>query len=278
MEAEGLMNQVTGVGQLDQTVNRWLNRPLADDSLSYSHSRPSTDSESIGYVLSLEGADSIVTLDHLHQSFASGLRAIGPAHYGPGRYAFGTDAGSPLTAEGGRLIDEIQSLGLILDVTHLCDQTFWDVMDRYSGPLWASHQNTRRFAPWNRQFADDQILAVIQRQGLLGMAFDAIMLVPGWKHLESRPSDFDLRLESICDHIDHICQLAGSSKNVCIGSDLDGGYGTEQTPKDLNSIADLHRLSPLLERRGFSCQDIQGIFFRNAVDFLRRVWTERGFK
>jgi membrane dipeptidase len=167
----------------------------------------------------------------------------------------------------------MQSLGIILDVTHLCDQTFWQVMDCYQGPLWASHQNCRRLAPWNRQFADDQILAVIEKGGILGMAFDAIMMVPGWKHSKSRPQDFDLRIERICQHIDHVCQLAGNAQHVCIGTDLDGGYGTEQTPQDLDSIADLQILPSLLAARGYPAADIEGIFWRNAVDFLRKAWS-----
>jgi membrane dipeptidase len=168
----------------------------------------------------------------------------------------------------------MQQLGIILDVTHLCDNCFWDALDCYDGPLWASHQNCRVLAPWNRQFADDQIQAVIERGGILGMAFDAIMMVPNWVHKQSRPQDFQLRIERICDHIDHICQMAGNAKHVCIGTDLDGGYGTEQTPMDLDTIADLQSLPALLRARGYTSQDIEGIIWRNGVEFLRRAWKE----
>ena len=162
-------------------------------------------------------------------------------------------------------------LGIILDATHLCDECFWEALELYQGSVWASHQNCRVLAPWNRQFADDQIKAVIDRGGVLGMAFDAIMMVPGWVHLRSKPQEFQLKIERICDHIDHICQLAGSAKHVGIGTDLDGGYGTEQTPMDLNSIADLQTIPGLLRNRGYSESDIEGIMWRNFVDFLRRV-------
>lgn len=272
MEADGQLVQIRNYQQLEQQVQLWLDTPLPDaysDSIDSRSSQPQTP---IGYILSLEGADSLVSLDYLHRSYQDGLRALGPAHYGPGRYAMGTDASGPLTPAGRELLREMQSLGIILDVTHLCDQTFWQVMDSYQGPLWASHQNCRRLAPWNRQFADDQILAVIEKGGILGMAFDAIMMVPGWKHSKSRPQDFDLRIERICQHIDHICQLAGNAQHVCIGTDLDGGYGTEQTPQDLDSIADLQILPSLLAARGYPDSDIQGIFWRNAVEFLRRAW------
>jgi len=226
----------------------------------------------IGYVLSLEGADSLVTLGHLERSYEQGLRALGPAHYGPGRYAHGTDAEGGLPAEGKQLLREMDRLGMILDVTHLCDETFWEALEIFQGPLWASHQNCRALAPWNRQFTDEQIRAVIERGGVLGMAFDAIMMVPGWVHLRSKPADFLLKIERICDHIDHICQLAGNARHVGIGTDLDGGYGTEQTPMDMNSIADLQKIPALLRKRGYSEADIRGIMSGNFLDFLRRVW------
>jgi len=283
MEEVGELIQIRNRKELDRHLDLWHASPQDDGSDYVRDSRKfvrqakngtgnTTPVLPIGYILSLEGADSIVSLKHLERSYADGLRALGPAHYGPGRYAHGTDASGPLPAAGKELIKEMQRLGIILDVTHLCDECFWDALDIYDGPLWASHQNCRTLAPWNRQFADDQIKAVIERGGILGMAFDAIMMVPGWKHLRSKPADFQLTLERIVDHVDHICQLAGNAKHVGIGTDLDGGYGTEQTPMDLDSIADLQKIPALLRKRGYSEADIEGIFWRNFVDFLRRVW------
>ncbi|MBX3422088.1 MAG: dipeptidase [Pirellulaceae bacterium] len=273
MEEDGQLLQIRDCAQLDQHVQLWLDAPEDDPNWYVGDSRRPPTQRPIGYVLSLEGADSIIDLDYLHRSYAAGLRALGPAHYGPGRYALGTDCTGPLSHTGRELIREMQQLRLILDVTHLCDETFWQVIESYEGPVWASHQNCRRLAPWNRQFADDQIRAVIQRGGVLGMAFDAIMMVPGWRHLKSRPLDFDLKLERICSHIDHICDIAGNAEHVCIGSDLDGGYGSEQTPMDLDSIADLQKLPELLRQRGYSEDDIEGVLWRNAVNFLRSAWS-----
>ena len=273
MEEAGEMVPIRNRSDLEEHLDRWLKFPGGDASTPYlvnSRARPAT--LPIGYVLSLEGADSIITIGHLERSYAAGLRAVGPAHYGPGVYAHGTDATGPLPPRGKDLLKEMERLGMILDVTHLCDECFWDALDCYGGPLWASHQNCRALAPWNRQFADDQIKAVIERGGVLGMAFDAIMMVPGWVHRRSKPADFQLKIERICEHVDHICQLAGNALHVGIGTDLDGGYGTEQTPMDLNSIADLQKLPDLLRRRGYSAQDIEAVMWRNFVEFLRRVW------
>ena len=275
MEELGEMTPIRDRSQLDSHLELWLGSQDDEGPEPYTEdSRTELPELPIGFVLSLEGADSLITLQHLERSYEDGLRALGPAHYGPGRYAHGTDAEGPLTAAGRDLIREMQRLGIILDVTHLCDETFWETLDLYDGPLWASHQNCRTLAPWNRQFADDQIRAVIERGGLLGSAFDAIMMVPGWVHLKSRPEDFNLRIERICDHIDHVCQLAGNAGHICIGTDLDGGYGTEQTPMDLDSIADLQTLPGLLRKRGYSEEDIEGFMFRNVVEFLRNAWSD----
>jgi membrane dipeptidase len=275
MEEAGEMTPIRNRAELDKHLELWQTGPPCDDGTPYVvESRSQPINRPIGFMLSLEGADSIITLQHLERSYADGLRALGPAHYGPGVYAHGTDASGPLPPLGKDLLKEMRRLGIILDVTHLCDECFWDALDCYDGPLWASHQNCRTLAPWNRQFADDQIKAVIERGGILGTAFDAIMMVPGWVHLRSRPEDFQLRIERICDHIDHICQLAGNANHICIGTDLDGGYGTEQTPLDLNSIADLQTLPDLLRERGYSADDIDGFMWRNTVEFLRRAWEE----
>src|SRR4051812_7080391 len=180
MEEEGQMRQITDAASLRAHV-----------AMCRKTESPTPGGEGglfpIGYILSLEGADSIITLKHLERSYEQGLRALGPAHYGPGRYAHGTDASGPLPAAGKDLLREMRRLGIILDVTHLCDECFWDALAVYDGPLWASHQNCRVLAPWNRQFADDQIKAVVERGGVLGMAFDAIMMVPGWRHHKSKP-------------------------------------------------------------------------------------------
>lgn len=273
MEELGEMVSIRTRAELDRHVDLWLNTPPQDDGLYVSDSRTPAPRTPIGFVLSLEGADSIVSFRHLERAYADGLRAIGPAHYGPGIYAHGTDALGPLPAKGRDLLREMERLGILLDVTHLNDECFWEALDCYRGPIWASHQNCRTLAPWNRQFADDMIRAVIERGGVLGMAFDAIMMVPGWTHLKSKPQDFQLRIARIVDHIDHICQLAGNAKHVGIGTDLDGGYGNEQTPMDMNSIADLQTIPGLLRQRGYSAADIEGIMWRNFIDLLRRAWS-----
>lgn len=228
----------------------------------------------IGYVLSLEGADSIVTMTHLERAYAQGLRAVGPAHYGPGVYAHGTDACGDLGVRGRELLREMERLGLILDATHLCDESFRDALDHFHGPVWASHSNCRALVAHNRQFADDQIKELIERGAVIGAAFDAWMLVPGWVRGETTPAAAGVTLQTVADHIDHVCQIAGNARHCGIGSDLDGAFGREQCPTDVETIADLARLPALLSERGYSDDDVRAIAHGNFVRFLREAWRE----
>ncbi len=257
MEDAGQMFQITSQAGLKKMVDLWTGKPPPNAP--------------IGFVLSLEGADSIVKLSYLEKAWAYGLRAIGPAHYGPGRYAAGTHSSGGLTPAGRDLVNEMNRLGIVLDVTHLTDEAFWECMELYDGPLWASHSNCRAIVPEQRQHTDEQIKELIRRDAVMGMAFDAWMMIPGWIRWATMPFDKNLKIEQIAVHIDHIAQIAGSVRHIGIGSDLDGGYGTEQTPMDLQSIADLQKLSGILENRGYSQADIAAIMHGNWIRKLGEV-------
>ena len=166
----------------------------------------------------------------------------------------------------------MERLNIILDATHLCDDSFWEAMDLFTGPVWASHNNARALAPHNRQYSDEQIKALIERNGVIGIPLDAWMMVPDWKRGVSTPESKNVKLETMIHHMDYICQLAGNSNHVGIGSDLDGGFGKEQCPADLNTIADLQKIPPMLKKRGYQDGDISRILSKNFIDFLIRVW------
>jgi membrane dipeptidase len=227
----------------------------------------------IGFILSLEGADSLVSLEHLEFAHQYGLRAIGPAHYGPGTYAHGTDASGGLGEKGKALLRKMEQLNIILDATHLCDESFWEAMAHFQGHVWASHNNCRALVGHMRQFSDEQLLELINRGAVIGAALDAWMLVPNWQRGVSTPKGMKVSLETVADHIDHVCQLAGNSLHAGIGSDLDGAFGQEQCPHDLDSIADLQKLPAILQNRGFSDSDIENILHGNWIRFLKRAWS-----
>jgi membrane dipeptidase len=223
----------------------------------------------IGYVLTLEGADSIVSLKHLETAYGYGLRAIGPAHFGPGIYAFGTAHKGPLTSKGRELLREMDKLGMILDATHLSDESYREAIDMYRGPVWASHNNCRVFVDHPRQFTDEQLKELIQRGAVIGAALDNWMLVPGWDQGKKNPEGLSVSIDLVINNIDHVCQVAGNSLHSAIGSDLDGAFGTEQSPKEIDTIADLQLIPSLLEKRGYQQQDIRNIMSGNWLRFLQ---------
>ncbi|MEM8485931.1 MAG: membrane dipeptidase [Bacteroidota bacterium] len=219
-----------------------------------------------GIVLSMEGADPITHPDELQLWWDAGLRALGPVHYGQGQYAFGTGVVGPFNKRGLALLREMDRLGMILDVTHLCDESMAQAFDHFDGAILASHHNCRTLVPGDRQLTDAQIKTLVSRGAVIGAALDAWMLYPGWERGVTQPDV--VGLAAVADHIDHVCQLAGSAAQAAIGSDLDGGFGFEQTPHDLKTIADLQKLAPILSARGYSDEEIAGIFYGNWMRFF----------
>lgn len=260
MEETGEMVQICTVNDLEKHLRLWKN--------------PSNKSP-VGYILSLEGADSIISVSHLERAYNYGLRAIGPAHYGPGTYAHGTDSIGGVGIKGRELIREIDRLGLILDITHLCDESFRETLDLFHGPIWASHNNCRLFVPHNRQLSDEQIIELIGREAVIGVALDAWMMVPGWIRGRSDSKTMGVSLKQISYNIDHICQLAGNSLHAGIGSDLDGAFGKEQSPYDLDTIADLQKITEMLHKKGYSESDVLNIMSGNFIRFLQNNLPKR---
>jgi membrane dipeptidase len=253
MENHGQLKQITESHSLDQHLKNWVKNP----------------EEPIGYILSLEGADSIISPEHLEKLHSQGLRAIGLSHYGPGVHAFGTDSDGELPQKGKELLRKIEELEIILDVTHLSDTCFYQALDVFNGSVWASHHLCRSITPHNRQLSDHMMKLLLDRNAVIGMALDNWMVVPNWVRGKSTPENLNVTIDKVIDHVSHIAELAGSAKNIMIGSDLDGAFGTEQTPMEIKSIANLQDFIPALQKRGFSASDIEGIMNKNGIDFLR---------
>ncbi|MEP7258105.1 MAG: membrane dipeptidase [Flavitalea sp.] len=257
----GEMTQITGLSELEDHILLWMGNSQPDDK------------KPVGFILSLEGADSLVNLSYLEKAYAYGLRACGPAHYGPGRYSPGTGMTGPLTTKGIELLQEMDKLNMILDITHLTDEAFDQAMTLYKGTVWASHHNCRSIAPHQRQLNDDQIRRLIERGAVIGGVLDTWMMAPGYIRGQSDPITMKINLEKLIDHYDHICQLAGNSNHIAIGSDLDGMFGREQSPYDLDTIADLQLLQGLLNKRGYAPRDNENIFHGNWLRLLRKAWS-----
>ena len=255
-ESQGKVRMITKPEELDAHLADWEERGAEAP---------------LGFILSMEGADPILGPEQVQSWWDDGLRAVSLSHYGISAYAHGTGTEGGLTANGPALLKEMDKIGMILDVTHLADQAFWQALDIFTGPIMASHNNCRTLVPGERQFDDEQLKAIIARAGVIGAALDAWMLYPGWIKGETQPEV--VSLEAVADNIDHVCQLAGNVNHAAIGSDLDGGYGTEQTPHDLDTIADLQKIADLLRIRGYAEEDVAAVLHGNWLRFFRAAWS-----
>ena len=261
MIARGVLREIPDKLTLDKHVAEWL--ALPSDSSGSQH-------PPLGVIISMEGSPPILYPEQIADWYTAGLRLLGPAHYGPSPYCFGTGSEGGFNDSGKKLLKEMDKVGMLLDVTHLADQSFWDAMEIYGGPCIASHHNCRALVPGDRQLNDDQIKELIRRGSVIGAAFDNWMIQPDWKIGVSDPST--VTMDEIINHIDHICQLAGNARHSGLGTDLDGGFGKEQSPSDLDTIADLGKMGELLSKRGYSSEDVERILWRNFVEFFQRAW------
>ena len=256
LESQGKVRLIADPQALNAHIDAWNANP---------------DSEPLGFILSMEGADPIVWPEQVESWYNDGLRVVSLCHYGVSAYAHGTGTEGGLTEQGPALLKAMEKVGMILDVTHLADGAFWQAMDHFGGPVLASHSNCRALVPDGRQFDDDQLKTLIARNSVIGTALDAWMLQPDW--VRGQTTNENLTLEAVADQIDHVCQLAGHTRCAAIGSDLDGGYGTEQTPKDLDTITDLQKVAGLLEKRGYTNEDIAAVMHGNWIRFFTEAWT-----
>ena len=260
LDEAGEIHLIGDRAELDQHIAAWQEWERQTDL-----SQPQ-----LGFVISMESADPIVVPEQLPAWKEAGVRIIGPAHYGPGRYAGGTSTELGLGFEGKQLLREMEKLGILLDLTHLSDESFWEALDSFGGFVLASHNNCRALVPHQRQFDNRQIHALISRGGVIGVALDNWMIRPGWTR-GAKEND-RVTLAHVAEHIDFICQLAGNSQHAAIGSDLDGGFGREQSPSDLDTIEDLKHIAEILSKRGYSDDDIASIMHGNWLRLLRKAW------
>ena len=213
----------------------------------------------VGVVIGMEGADPILWPEQARQWWDDGLRVVSLSHYEVSTYSHGTGTGTDggLFPSAGALLREMDSLGMMLDVTHTSDASVRQALDIFSGPLLASHQNCRAVTPGERQQPDDILRSVIDRGGVIGHSMDTWMLYrPGvdWANIPPRREVFPseaVTLEDLADHVDHVCQLAGNSRHSAIGGDTDGQGGRDGAPYEIDTVADYQKLAGVLERRGY---------------------------
>ena len=233
---------------------------------------PAGASRPVGLVVLMEGADAIRSLDELGEWYELGLRFIGLSWSGT-RYAGGTREPGPLTEDGRRLLRAMADFNFVLDLSHMDEQSALEALDLYDGPIVATHVNCLALLPSfpsNRHFSDRVLHGVIQRDGVIGNVPLNSFLKSGWVRKNGSRRE-EVPLDVLAAHIDHVCQLAGDSLHAGIGSDFDGGFGLQSVPPEIDTVADLQKLAPLLRARGYSDSDIERILGQNWIHFLERT-------
>lgn len=242
------------------------------DSVIEDWSKPQQESVShpVGLIYLMEGADGIRSPRELADWWDWGLRMIGPAWAGT-RYCGGTGDPGPLTEEGRRLISEMADFNFILDLSHMDEAAAYESLDRYEGPVMATHANCAALlkgSDSNRHLPDRVLHGLIERGGVIGVVPFNSFLKVGWLRKSGSRRE-EVSLSALIAHIDHICQLAGNANHAAIGSDFDGGFGLQSIPHELDTIADLQRIASSLMERGYSEADVGNILGGNWLRFLR---------
>jgi membrane dipeptidase len=250
---------ISSMKELDSVIEHW--------------SKPTQDGEGhpVGLIYLMEGADGIGSPHELGEWYDLGLRIIGLAWAGT-RYCGGTSEPGPLTDEGRKLVSAMADYNFILDLSHMDEAAAFESLDRYEGPVMATHANCAALmqgSETNRHLPDRVIRGLIERDGVIGLIPLNTFLKVGWLRKSGSRRE-EVSLDVLIAHIDHICQLAGNANHAGIGSDFDGGFGWQSIPHELDSIADLQMIASKLIARGYSESDAANILGGNWLRFLRK--------
>ena len=146
----------------------------------------------------------------------------------------------------------------------------------YPGNVLASHSNALALlkgSDSNRHLSDRVIQGIIARDGVIGIVPLNTFLRAGWKRGDAREL---VSLDHVVAQIDHVCQMAGDARHVGIGSDFDGGFGLQSVPPEIDTIADLNKLVPLLIEKGYTEEDVEAIMGGNWLQVIRQVLAGAG--
>ncbi|MBN1286694.1 MAG: membrane dipeptidase [Anaerolineae bacterium] len=252
-QANPQVRLIDTAADLDAVLATW-----ADDA--------APEDRQVGLLRCMEGADLIREPAECGAWFERGVRSVGLA-WKMTRYAGGTGEPGPLTELGRALLDEMAALGMMLDISHIAEEAFYQALDHFGGVVFASHANPRAFCDWDRCLSDAMVKRLVERGGVIGVVLYNGYLKPGWT--PNQDSRNEVSVADAADVIDYICQLAGDCSHVGIGSDFDGGLGWEHIPHEMNSIADVMLIADALRARGYSEADVKAVMGGNFLRLYR---------
>jgi membrane dipeptidase len=165
-------------------------------------------------------------------------------------------------------VQQLDAAGFIHDASHLAEESLVDLLAMAERPICASHSNCRAILgedPPGRHLADGAIRGIAQRGGVVGVVLYDKFLIPPEMRKKRRAT-----LGDVVRHIDHICQMTGSCRHVGLGTDMDGGFGREHVPEEIETAADLPRLADALSGAGYSDEDVRGVMGGNWAGFFEK--------
>lgn len=224
----------------------------------------------VGLIPLMEGAEGVLHLDELSDWWELGVRIIGLA-WRSNRYTGGTREPGPLTNDGKALIKAMAEHGFVLDISHMDEEATSQAIESYEGTIIASHANLSRLIDGyegNRLLSDQLAKALIDRDAIIGVVPCNNFLTKNWKEAGGKSA---VSLKLAAEQIDAICQLAGNSKHVGIGTDFDGGIGYQSVPAEIDTIADLPKLNNFLKDMGYTDDQIADINYRNFLNMIQSV-------
>jgi membrane dipeptidase len=242
-------------------------------SLMQHWERGDTGEHPVGLVVLMEGAEGVREPGELEEWYQRGVRIIGPAWAGT-RFCGGTREPGGFTKEGYALLDKMAEIHFTLDLSHMDEEATLQALGSFQGKIIASHANALALlkeSGSNRHLTDRVIQGLLERGGIIGIVPSNSFLRPGWRDSGGRAS---VTLEYMVAQIDYICQMAGNALHVGIGSDFDGGFGLPSVPIEIDTIADLRKIIPILNQKGYTQTDIAAILGNNWLAFLQNTLPE----
>ncbi len=224
----------------------------------------------VGLIPLIENAEGIRSPEELAEWWEGGVRLIGPAWAGT-RFCGGTREPGPLTPEGYALLEGMAALNFALDVSHMDEAAVRQALEYYPGVIIASHANALALLPGvesNRHLKDDIIDALVERDAVIGIVPANPFLDADWRSHQQKER---VGLDKVFAQIDYICQRAGDARHAALGTDFDGGFGRSKVPQEVDTIADMQKLVPMLLEKGYSQADTAAIFHGNWLERLRRI-------
>ncbi len=238
---------------------------LAENSYGKDIDRKVEEWGRLACVILMEGADPIRNPEEVVEWFQRGVRIIGLTWAKKTKYAGGNSEHGSLTSAGRELVSAIDEIGIIHDVSHLSDQSAWELLDLSQGPVIASHSNCRTLQGVdceNQRFlSDDLIKAIGARGGVVGINL--------YKGFIATPEDEGVAtISRAIDHVEHVASIMGHKRGVALGSDMDGGFDATSLPEGIRTPADLHLLTDEFARRNWTATEIAGFMSSNWLSFL----------